>query len=447
VLSRAALRRLVPLAAAGAALACAVLPASAHEGQDDRPGAAQMDLEVLITPPVNGETSTGGQDPAVTVDSNGNVLATALKEDGQAVTLDARSPSHVRAGSWRWSSGDDGETFVNVSGRPVQADGLVPGGTSVAAAADDKGRGYLLESYQGVGYLTVTRSTEKDDVVAEAVHPVPAGALLGRTRMAAHGDGRVFLLAAARTGPAAVGAGGTSASLDVAPALYRSDDAGASLSDLEGTPLAGATLCDIAAGHGRATRQVAIACLMSDGSVSAFLSYDDGATFRRTPLAPSTTLTRPRPAVAVGADGSTAVLVTSTGSGRSSMLLRRTTNGRTWSTQELAAEKGTWAGAALAVNARGRIGISAYHRASSAAGFHVRLAVFDAGRTPVYVDFAGHDPVTPKTWTSPPDDGTALSAGPDGRFHLLWTSVKVTPPAETGTSLLRNVWSVRTLTS
>ena len=58
--NRAALHRLVPLFAAGAVLACAVLPAGAHEGQDDRPGAARMDLEVLITPPINGETSPGG---------------------------------------------------------------------------------------------------------------------------------------------------------------------------------------------------------------------------------------------------------------------------------------------------------------------------------------------------------------------------------------------------
>lgn len=447
MLSRAVLRRLVPLAAVGAALACAGVPASAHDGQDKRPGAAQMDLEVLVTPPVNGETSPGGQDPAVAVDSNGNVLATALKEDGQPLTVDGRAPSHLRAGSWRWSSGDEGETFLNVSGQPAQADTLVPGGTSVAAAADDRGRGFLLESYQGVGYLTVTRSTEKDDVVAEAIHPLPAGAVLGRSRLAAHGDGRVFLIAAARTGPAAVGAGGTSASLDVAPALYRSDDAGASLADVEGRPLDGATLCDIAAGHGRAARQVAIACLMADGSVAAFLSYDDGATFRRTVVAPASSQSRTRPAVAVGPDGSTAVLVTSTAAGQSSMLLRRTTNGRSWTSQQVAAEKGAWAGGSLAINNRGRLAVAAYHRASTSVGFHVRLAVFDAGRTPVYVDFASHDPVTPKTWTMPPDEGTAVSAGPDGRFHLLWTSVKVTPPVDAGVSLLRNVWSVRTLTT
>jgi hypothetical protein len=437
----------VPLVAAGAALACAVVPASAHDGQDKRPGAAQMDLEVLVTPPVNGETSPGGQDPAVAVDSNGNVLGTALKEDGQPVTVDGRSTTHLRAGSWRWSSGDDGETFANVAAQPGQADVLLPGGTSVAAAADDRGRGYLLESYEGVASLTVTRSTEKDDVLAEAVHPLPAGAVLGRTRLAAHGDGRVFVLGAARTGPAAVGVGSTSASLDVAPALYRSDDAGASLAGVEGTPLTGATECDLAAGHARGSKQVAIVCLMADGSVSAFLSYDDGASFRRSTLAPAGSQDRTRPTVAVGNDGTVAVVVTTTMGDRSSMTLRRSHDGRSWSSQELAAEKGLWAGASVAVNARGRLGIAAYHRASSAIGWHVRLAVFDAGRTPVYVDFASHDPVTPKSWPSPPDAGTSLAAGPDGRFHLLWTSVKVTPPVETGTSLLRNVWSVRTLST
>lgn len=448
MLSRAGLRRLAPLAAAGAALACAVVPAAAHDGQDDRPGAAQMDLEVLITPPISGETSPGGQDPALAVDSSGNVLATALKEDLQPATADGRSTSHLRAGSWRWSSGDDGETFANVSGRPVQADTLVPGGRSVAAAADDKRRGYLLESYDGVGVLTVTRSTEKDDVVTETAHPLPAGAVLGRTRLAAHGDGRVFVLAVARTGPNPVIVGGATTG---GYTLYRSDDAGASLADLQGVPLVGSTECDIAAGHAPGSKQVTVACTMVDGSAAAFTSSDDGRTLRRSVLAgPSKALARERPAVAVASDGTTTVLVTSTdpAKGRSSLQLRRSRDrGRTWSTQELAVEPGQWAGASLAVNRRGRLAVAAYHRATAKVGWHVRLAVFDAGRRPVYVDFASHDPVTPAMWSPPPDEGTALAAGPDSRFHLLWTSVKVTPPVLSGTPLLRNVWSVRTLST
>jgi hypothetical protein len=449
VLSRAALRRLVPLVAAGAALACAMVPASAHEGQDDRPGAAQMDLEVLITPPITGETSPGGQQPAIAVDTSGNVVASALKEDPQPLTVDQRAPAKVRAGSWRWQSGDDGQSFTNVSARPGQADSLIPGGTSVAAAADDRGRGYLLESYQGAGVLTVTRSTEKDDVVAEDVHPLPAGAVLASTRLAAHGDGRLFLVAAARTGPGHAAVGRTSASVGVTPALYRSDDAGASLADVEGSVLDGADVCDVAAGHARGSKQVLVACTMTDGTVAAFTSHDDGATLRKTAV--TGTGSWGRPAVAVGDDGSLSVLAATTAdAARSSMLLRRSRDGgRTWTSQELAVERGVWAGAALAVNKRGRLAVAAYHRAAPAVGWHVRLATFDAARRPVYVDFANHDPVTPKGWSSPPDVAPALAAGPDSRFHLLWTSVKVTPPADTGTqtSLLRNVWSVRTLST
>ena len=448
MLSRAVLRRLVPLTAAGAALACAVLPASAHVGQDDRPGAPRMDLEVLITPPINGETSPGGQDPAVAVDSFGNVIATSLKEDGQLATADGRSPSHVRAGSWRWSSGDDGASFVNVSGQPVQADALVPGGSSVAAASDDRGRGYLLESYQGAGYLTVTSSTEKDDLTTETVRPLPAGALLDRTRLAAHGDGRVFVLAAARTGPPSVAVGTSSAAVSVAPAVYRSTDAGASLADVEGEPLMGADTCDIAAGHARGSKQVSIACLMTDGSVAAFLSYDDGATLRKSVIASASSATRGRPAVAVGYDGVTSIVFADANDGRSSMQLRRTHDrGRSWTRQDLAVEKGDWATPAIAVSRLGRICIAAYHRAKPGVGWHVRLAVFNAGRTPVYADFASHDPVTPKTWSTPPDAGPAVAAGPDNLFHLVWSSVKVTPPVDTGTALLRNVWSVRTLST
>jgi hypothetical protein len=451
VLSRAVLRRLVPLVAAGAALACATLPAGAHTGQDDRPGAVQVDLEVLVTPPVTGETTPGGQDPAVAVDSHGNVLATALKEDGQAVTVDGRSPTHLRAGSWRWSSGDEGATFLNVSGRTLQADGLVPGGHSVAAASDDRGRGYLLEAHNGVGLLTVTRSTEKDDVVVENVVALPAAATIGRTYMAAHGDGHVLLLATPRV-PTRVG----TAPLGGGYSLYRSDDAGASLADVQGIALDGSEDCGIGVGHGRASKQVVVACTMSDGSVAAFRSYDDGRTVQRSTIVKADqTVSREHPSVAVGRDGTASVLVTSTVMGGDSRmaLLRSRDRSRSWTRQEIATERGHWSGASLAVNNRGRLAVAAYHLAHGSAdvagaGWHVRLAVFSAGRTPLWVDFASHDPVAPANWGSAPDAGTAIAAGPDDRFHLLWTGVKVPVPAPIhGSSLLRNVWSVRTLST
>lgn len=434
MLSRAGLRRLAPLSAV-AALACAALPAAAHEGQDDRPGAARMDLEVLLTPPVNGETSTGGQDPALAVDSLGNVLATALKEDPQPATIDQRSPTHVRAASWRWSSGDDGTSYVNVSGRPVQADGLVPGGWGVAAAADDRGRGYLLEAYQGAGHVTVTRSTEKDDVVVEAVHPVAGTGVAGGTRLAAHGDGNVLLLAADPAGHR----------------LVRSDDAGASFQPTSAVTFAGATACDVGAGHGRAVRQVLVACLDGAGAVTAWTSTDDGATFRPVALAGAPTGgARERPALVVGDDGTLSVAVSTTTGASSAVTLHRSTDGgRTWRRQELASERGRWSGVSLATNRRGRLALAAYHRAPDQA-WHVRLATFTPGQRPVYVDFASHDPVTPASWSQAPDAGTSVAAGPDGLFHLLWTSVKVTPPAspvDTHTALIRNVWSVRTLSS
>jgi hypothetical protein len=188
---------------------------------------------------------------------------------------------------------------------------------------------------------------------------------------------------------------------------------------------------------------------MTDGSVAAFLSYDDGATLRKSVIAAPSSAARARPSVAVGPDGVTSVVVAETaGDHRSSMQLRRTHDrGRSWTKQELAVERGEWAVPAIAVSRLGRICIAAYHRAKPGVGWHVRLAVFNAGRTPVYADFASHDPVTPKTWATPPDAGPAVAAGPDNLFHLVWSSVKVTPPVDTGTSLLRNVWSVRTLST
>jgi hypothetical protein len=198
---------------------------------------------------------------------------------------------------------------------------------------------------------------------------------------------------------------------------------------------------------------------MTDASVVAFTSFDDGRTFRKATLIPEDgTILAERPSVAVGPDGSISVVVSSLSQDRKRRtlsLFHSRNRGGIWHRQQVSTEPGMWSGASLAVNKRGRLGLAAYHLAPgradrAGAGWHVRLAVFDAGRTPLWVDFASHDPVAPPGWANAPDAGTAITDGPDARFHLLWTAVKIRVPDDVignNTSLLRNVWSVRTLST
>ena len=428
---RPALRRLLPLTLAAAALAWAAFPAAAHEGQDPRPGAAYVDLEVLATPPISGETSPGGQDGSVAVDRFGNVIAAALKEQSQRVVgVDGRSTTKTRLASWRWTSGDDGESFQNLGRSPAAFDILVPGGLSTAAAADDAGHSYVAEAYGGLLVLTQATATERDSITADDTKVLAVGTGTQRVRVDAVGNattsGRLHILAASPSGVGDVAVwSGSVAALPAVP-----------------VPLAGARECSLAADHLAGSRMVAVACSDAAGAVALWTSRDAGATFSKQLL--TTTPALDPPSVSVGPDGTPWVLVTTGNTAASHMTVYRVA--RSVTRQDLTSEKGLWRGVVLDVSVKGRLGLAGYHLTpGDRTGWHVHLAITTPGVAPVWVDFAGHDPVSAGA-AGPPDSGPAVAFGPDARLHVLWGSTKETVPSSS-TPLLRNIWSVRTLST
>lgn len=410
-----------------ALLICAAVPALAHDGQDPRPGAARVDLEVLLTPALNGETSPGGQEGSVAVDSFGNVFAAALKENAtRVVTADGRATTKTRLSSWRWSSGDDGETFQNVGRSPVQFDTYVPGGLSTAVASDDVGNSFFLEAYAGNVAITGVTATEKDAVASTSVTTVAAGVANVRVRADAVGNalttGRLYFIAGGLTVPST-------------PAVHSRPGSG-TLDTLADLP--GATNCTLAADHRKGSRLVFAACSSQLGTADLWTSKDAGATFTRRQLNGGTPLDAP--SVAVAPDGSPWVLV-STGT----QLMSHHITARGDVMKDLASEKGTWRGGVLDVSKKGRLGLAAYHLAPGGKAWHARLSVVSPGVSPLWVDFASHDPVSAPT-EGPPDSAPAVAFGPDSLLHVVWGSTKVTIPGSTS-ALLRNIWSVRTLSS
>ncbi len=426
-------RRRPALLLSAAALVCAAVPALAHDGQDPRRGAAQVDLEVLLTPALQGETSPGGQDSSVSVDRFGNVVASALKERAfRVVGPDGRATTKTRLSSWRWSSGDDGESFQNVGISPAGADTLVPGGLSTAVGSDDAGHSFVAEAYAGTVLLTTVTATEKDALTTAAPSVLTVGSSLSRVRLDATGD-------ATRNGRLYVLAGSTA--LPSTPAVWSGTTASALGT---GTALPGATDCTLAADHRRGSRVVYAACVSEIGTADLWTSKDAGATFTRRQLNGGVPLDTP--SVAVAPDGSPWVLVTSGPDGRTQLMVHHLT-ARGDVMKDLASERGTWRGGVLDVSAKGRLGVAAYHLAPGATGWHVRLSVVSPGAAPLWVDFASHDPVA-KATEGPPDSGPAVAFGPDARLHLTWCSTKVrAPDPASDQALLRNLWSVRTLTT
>ena len=411
-------------AAAAVLLVSAAAPAWAHDGQDRRPGAVRVALEVLVTPPVNGETSPGGHDGSVAVDPFGNTYAAALKE--LPASPDSRATAKARLGSWRWSSGDDGVSYQDLQRSPAGFDVLAPGGLSTAVATDDVGHGFVVEAHGGLAVLTQTSATTRDDVVTDTTVPLAVGAGgLHRVRLDATGDattsGRLYLLATSTSSPGD-------------PAVWSG-----TTGTIPGTSVAlpGSSLCSLAADHRKGSRTVVAACKRG-AATTLWTSRDAGASFTATDLPSSPA---DSPSASIGPDGTAWVLVTTT-AGR--IVVHHVPAKGKVTTQDLTVGKGTWRGAALDVSKLGRLGLAAYYYDPATARWDVLIAITSPGKPAVWVDFASHDPVSHDT--TPPDDAPAVAFGPDNLLHMVWASTKVTAPGSP-TRVLRNVWAVRTLST
>lgn len=328
-----------------AALACGllatVLPASAHDGQDPRPGAARVDLETLLTTALSGETSSGGRESSVAVDRSNNVIAAALKETAQPLAT---------------------ENFQDLGRSPAGVDTLVPGGLSTAAASDDAGHSYVAEAYGATVLLTTVTATDQDALVTDGTVPLAVGAgARHRVRLDATGNaattGRLYLLATGATGEPAVWSGPVSRLTGTSVALPDAHD------------------CTLTADHRRGSRVVYAACLSTLSTTVLWVSRDAGATFRPMPLPMGNALDPS--SVSVGPDGTAWVLSTAgslAGPATSSQLLLHhvLASGKV-TTQDLTSERGLWRGAVLDVSHRGRLGVVAYPFAPGATGVQVTV--------------------------------------------------------------------------
>ena len=415
-------RRLRAAAVLAALATGAAAPAAlAHPARDERPGAPQLDVEVLVTPPLDDQLTPGGTDADVAVDAFGNRVTVARKE--LPVSPDPRAPRPVRTASWRWVSFDRGDSWNNLDALPSRADLLLPPGRSVAVASDGP-RTYVAEDHGGTVVVQRVAATGLGRFTGEVPGVVPVGAPIGTERpvdVAAQAGSRVLVLAAART-PGAY-------------AVHLSTDRGATFGPA-GAVLPPAEHCRLGADPRPAARTVVVACLEAGGAVVAHVSTDGGASFARKPVGRADVRGGdPRPSVDVGPDGALHVL-----SGMRLLLSRD--GGRRWSTQDLQVEPGEYRSTTLAVSRLGRVGVAAYRRTAAGGPWTVVTTVLTPGRRPVLADFTSHDPVAPVGASGPPSSRTALDFGPDAKMQLVWTSTYL-HSADLDRPLLRNVWSIR----
>jgi hypothetical protein len=394
----------------------AAFPASAHNPRNTPAGAPRMDLEVMVTPEIEGRITPGGTDPVVSVDGFGNRFVVARKEDAQTlVGVDQRARLAARAAPWSWTSSDDGLTWQNLDVLPRGAEQLLPQGVSrdVASAgpltvlAENRGAAVVVQRVVagGKGRITSAGTT----VVATTL-PGAVGADLA---LATNGRDAVVAVA----GPAATNV----------TELGNADGLVTGSSGLPGS-------CDVAADPRPTARAFWAAC--TDGALHR--STDGGATFSKAGRFPAA---QGRPQVDVGPDGTPYVLTGTT--------LVAVRGGRT-TTQDLAVPRGEHSGTAFAVSNRGRVAVTTYTRSAPGEGWHVQVAMFRPGSRPVWYDFADHDPVTPLGAAAPPSESTSVDTDPLGRLQMVWASTFLqsdAPVTQLDRPLLRNVFAARSVTS
>ena len=391
----------------------AAVPAAAHNPRETPKGAPRMDLEVMVTPELEGRITPGGTDPVVSVDGFGNRFVVARKEDAQTVVgVDPRARTATRASAWAWTSADDGLTWHNLDVMPRGAEQLVPQG--LARDVTSTGPLTLIAEHRGASLVVQRVVAAGKGRLAEGTSTLVSAVLPG---------GFNADVAVATNGKDAV----VAQSAPSAPTVVtRVTEADVFVSASVGLPGS----CDVAADPRPAAHTFWAAC--SDGAVHR--STDGGVTFSQVNAVHGV---EGRPQVDVGPDG-TAYVLTGT-------KLTRLQGGRPV-TQDLALPRGEHAGLTFAVSNRGRIAATAYTRASPAAGWHVQVAMFPPGSRPVWYDFADHDPVTPPGASAPPSPALSVDTDPLGRLQLVWSSTFLHSP-DLDRPLLRNVFAARSVTS
>ena len=390
-------------------------PASAHNPRETPKGAPRMDLEVMVTPELEGRITPGGTDPLVSVDGFGNRFVVARKEDTQTVVgLDPRARAAVRASAWAWTSSDAGLTWQNLDVAPRGAEQLVPqslsrdvaSGGALTVIAENFGVSAVVHLVEAAGLGRLGSAT------LLSTTPIP-GTVGGDLGVATNGS-QALVVAAPQDGPSVVSripSGGTV----TAP---------------------GATLpgrCDVAADPRKGSQTFWAACV--DGaSLVLHETRDAGATFTRRAATPAGA---DRVQVDVGPDGTAYALV-----GTRLLALR---SGRLLG-QDLALPRGDVRGTSFAISNRGRVAMTTYHRGAPGETWTVPVALFSPGSRPVWYDFADHDPATPSGASQPPSDATSIDTDPQGRLQMVWSSTFL-HSGELDRPLLRNVFTARSVTS
>lgn len=415
------------------------------------PAAAQG--TIAFDPPVKLTqfAACGGYEPGVMVDTFGNIVVTAHKQnhcDGAAVDPQG-SPVPARAESWVWTS-TDGVHFTDMPG-------LVAGGTDTGAdrldvgdeghvVRDDNGNIYFADLKLADDTFSSWHATGLGQLSLSSHSPlaVTAQPVDDRPWLAAHGNG-VVMLASNSGDPLVYSSPNGNGSGRYT--IYMSYDGGATF-DHVGITVPNSGWCFPAADHRPGSQLLYLACGDDNGKLFAYVSQDDGHTASGWKSYPIGTYNASSnawgsagswPILAVAPGGTLYVLHAdqdgTTANGAYHVWIYRSTDqAQTWTAWDATPQAGALtinSGPAwLAVAPDGSLGIDYFIEPPGDTNWHTMAGTTPAFGTPFTVADAspGMPPGSDSTVT-PWGDFLSCAFDPQGRLNVAWTGLDSLPDA------------------
>jgi hypothetical protein len=376
---------------------------------------------VKVTP-----TNGYGYEPSFIVDGYGNAFATAHKENWQlALAPDANSPTFTRSMSWAWLSIDGGRHWTDPPGLTPASLEQHQVGDEGDMAQDDAGHIYFADTYAGDITLTRWSTNGLGNVTFDYTRPtIPTPEDDDRPWIIAHGDGHAFYFANA----------GNKAYNGGRYTVHASYDGGVTW-DSVGIPLPDSGWCRPAADHRSGSKLLYAACTNDGGMLYSYVSANDGSTWSRYDMGTYNNAdgTQSWPTIQVGPDGTVWVLyVDSNDVGDGGIpntnqlyLFKSTTNGKTWTRQDVTPVVGRYQYGWLSLSADGKtLGLGIYYRPNKDFAWNVAGTTWRAGAKPSAKSFLNLDinhPVSPADRAEAPADYLGSYFFPDGKLGVIWT--------------------------
>ncbi|GAC1408833.1 MAG: hypothetical protein NVSMB57_00730 [Actinomycetota bacterium] len=466
------MKRSVVGATAAVMLLAGLSPSQAAQ-RPRRARAPKFAAPVKLTP-----ANAGGYEPGITTDKFGNLFVTAHKENAELIASpDSGSPTMTRSMSWKWMSADNGLTWKEVPGLPLNLENHDFG--DEGDLATDASHLYFVDT--NVADVTFTRWTisGRDQVKYSTHRPAlpTAQSVDDRPWITAHGDGDVYYLG--NQGDKTTYPFGKSADPSNSKGgrytLYASHNAGDTFDPI------GLTLPDSGWCRPEAdpkSSYVYVFCTNDGGSndvspldtaedtghLFVYVSPDKGATWHNyragTYFAhdPASSW----PSVQVAPDGSLWALYmdaeglttthTETGNfyastGNKLWLYHSVTHGKTWTRQDVTPEKGQYRYSWVSIAPDSKtIGITTYHRSRQDKKWRVFATLFRNGTKAGWTSIDDANPVAPETASGPPGDFLECRFSHDGALNVVWTRDSITQSAGKATAtLFRDIYFARSL--